>query len=441
MKAGVALLSLVLCSPLALAGADEALPITLAEALQRAEHESPDLLAVRQRALAQAERAGSLARAARPRLSLGTEGFRTDNPARVFASRLNSGDFTQADFGIERLNDPASLSHLSTVLSLELPVDAFGKLSARARAEEGLSRAVAAQGEDAAQEARLRVAQAYQRASLARAALGAGAHALQGARAREADVQARVEAGAALDADLLRVRARRRQREAELAERESESAIACAALGRAIGAFEGTRYAPVEGASAPAPLPGTLAEWQARALASRSAFAAARELETSADWALHVERRAQLPDLVVYAQAQDDRGDLSKGGQSYALGFGVRWSAFDATRSRRVAAAAADARASRLEARAAADQVRLEVESAWRLATSARQRYAAAAGGADEGREALRVIQERRRAGLATLTDELESETESLAAELQELRAATDAALADAALRRAAGLL
>jgi outer membrane protein TolC len=119
----------------------------------------------------------------------------------------------------------------------------------------------------------------------------------------------------------------------------------------------------------------------------------------------------------------------------------VRWSAFDATRSRRVAAAAADARASQLEARAAADQVRLEVESAWRLATSARQRYAAAAGGADEGREALRVIQERRRAGLATLTDELESETESLAAELQELRAATDAALADAALRRAAGLL
>jgi outer membrane protein TolC len=58
-----------------------------------------------------------------------------------------------------------------------------------------------------------------------------------------------------------------------------------------------------------------------------------------------------------------------------------------------------------------------------------------------EAREALRVVQERRQAGMATLTDELETEATSLAAELQELRAAAEAALADAALARAAGEL
>jgi outer membrane protein TolC len=63
----------------------------------------------------------------------------------------------------------------------------------------------------------------------------------------------------------------------------------------------------------------------------------------------------------------------------------------------------------------------------------------AASCGAEEGREALRVVRERRQAGIATLTDELETEAASLAAELQEMRAATDAALADAALERAAG--
>ncbi len=36
--------------------------------------------------------------------------------------------------------------------------------------------------------------------------------------------------------------------------------------------------------------------------------------------------------------------------------------------------------------------VRLEVETAWRRARAARERYAAAAGGAEEGREALRVV-------------------------------------------------
>jgi len=59
--------------------------------------------------------------------------------------------------------------------------------------------------------------------------------------------------------------------------------------------------------------------------------------------------------------------------------------------------------------------------------------------GTAEGREALRVVQERRQAGMATLTDELETEAASLAAELGELSAAADTALADAALARAAG--
>jgi outer membrane protein TolC len=83
--------------------------------------------------------------------------------------------------------------------------------------------------------------------------------------------------------------------------------------------------------------------------------------------------------------------------------------------------------------------VRLEVETAWHRARAARERYLAAKGGAEEGREALRVVQERRRAGRATLTDELETETAALAAELGEIRAVAEAALADSALRRAAG--
>jgi outer membrane protein TolC len=83
--------------------------------------------------------------------------------------------------------------------------------------------------------------------------------------------------------------------------------------------------------------------------------------------------------------------------------------------------------------------VRLEVSLAWRRAVAARERHAAAAGGAEEGREALRVVHERRLAGMATLTDELETETAALGAALEEIGAAAEVALADAALRRAAG--
>ena len=77
----------------------------------------------------------------------------------------------------------------------------------------------------------------------------------------------------------------------------------------------------------------------------------------------------------------------------------------------------------------------------WRLggAAIAMVVYAAASGGLEEGREAFRVVQERRKAGLATLTDELETETAALGAALQEIGAAAEVAIADAALRRAAG--
>jgi outer membrane protein TolC len=119
----------------------------------------------------------------------------------------------------------------------------------------------------------------------------------------------------------------------------------------------------------------------------------------------------------------------------------LRWTLFDSARGKRVAAASAETRAAELEASAAADQVRLETETAFLRAQASRERYAAAAGGALEGREALRVVQERRRQGMATLTDELETEAASLQAELEELRAASEAAIADAALRRSAGAL
>ena len=151
------------------------------------------------------------------------------------------------------------------------------------------------------------------------------------------------------------------------------------------------------------------------------------------------EKSAYWPELGVFGQLYDNRLQVSDGSQAWAVGVGLRWTPFDASRGKREAAALADERAARQDTRAAADQVRLEVATAYRRGVSARERHSAAAGGAEEGREALRVVQERRQAGMATLTDELETEAEALSAALEEIAAAADVAIADAALRRAAG--
>jgi outer membrane protein len=433
-------LALALVSSVAATRARAAdVPVTLGEALALAEKANPELQAASARVEAQAARAESVRRMRWPRVGVGVDWSRMDLPAGVFASKLNSGQFAAADFGVARINDPGALNHLGTNLTLELPIDVFGKVGTRASALAAQGDSSAAATRDATQEVRMRVIEAYRQAELAARSVEVTERVLAVAKAREAEIEARVDAGGALKADLLRARARRREREADVAERRSRHQVALAGLARLLGAPPGTSYVPTEGPPAVAPLQGDEAAWVERALGQRPALDAARRRTEAASALAKSEKNGLLPDVGVYGQVWDDRIDVDKGNQSWAVGVGLKWSPFDPTRGKREAAATAEQRAAEFDARAAADQVRLEVATAFRRAVSARERYSASSGGAEEGREAFRVVQERRKAGMATLTDELETETAALGAALQEIGAAAEVAIADAALKRAAG--
>src|SRR5512134_270178 len=101
----------------------EDVPITLAEALALAGQANPELQAASARVEAQAARTESVRRMRRPRLGLSLGWSRMDLPAGVFANKLNSGEFTTADFDVASINDPSALDHLGTSLSLEMPID------------------------------------------------------------------------------------------------------------------------------------------------------------------------------------------------------------------------------------------------------------------------------------------------------------------------------
>jgi outer membrane protein TolC len=421
-------------------GATETTPLTLAEALAIAEAKNPDIQSARESATAENVRAEAVMRQRWPSLALSSGYYYTNNPSAVFAHKLNSGQFSQEDFAIDRLNAPDALSHLNTTLALQVPLDVFGKVGAYGKAQAAAGQAAFAATREGLQELRLQVVRAYHQAALARRAVAVTERAVETARAREADMEARVAEGAALKADLLRARARRRTREAELAERRGETRVAGAALARLLGADPGTEYEPAEAPPEPEPLQGEEESWSARAATQRAAQETASRKVEATEWALKGEDKSLLPDLALFGQVQDDRNTFGSN-QTGSVGAMLRFNAFDGSRSKRKAVAEASLRAAQQQARAVADQVRLEVAMAFRRAMAARERFAAAAGGAEDGREALRVIQERRQAGMATLTDELETEVASLAAELGELEARTAVAIADAELRRAAGEL
>ena len=188
----------------------EDVPLTLTEALALAEKANPELQAKAARVEAQAARTESVRRMRWPRLGLTMAWSRMDLPAFVFANKLNSGEFTMADFDVSSLNDPSAQSHLGSNLSLEMPIDVFGKVGTMASASAAYGDAASAGTRDATQEIRMRVVEAYRQAEMAGRAASVTERVVGVARAREAEIQARVEAGGALQADLLRARARRR---------------------------------------------------------------------------------------------------------------------------------------------------------------------------------------------------------------------------------------
>ncbi len=176
------------------------------------------------------------------------------------------------------------------------------------------------------------------------------------------------------------------------------------------GRREGVAYVPSEGPPAVAALAGEETAWVARALRQRAVLEAARRRQEAAVAFAKTEKNGLLPDIGAFASVPDDRVSAGSS-QAWAVGLGVRWTPFEPARGKREAAASADARAAEHDAARRRDQVRLEVRrvSRARGARAPRRR----GGGAEEGREALRVVRERRKAGLATLTDELETEAEA----------------------------
>jgi outer membrane protein TolC len=414
-------------------GAEE---IALQAALELARASNPALAAAHRRAEAAAGEAAAAARSASwPRLALASDWTATDQPSAVFARRLDAGTLATRDLAPDRLSSPEPYSHLGTALALEVPIDLSGRAGAQRLDADARSRVASAALRDAELETDLQVSAAWHRALVAAQAVAATEQTLAGSLAREAELDARQSEGAALQADLLRAKARRRRLEAELASRRGERSTARAALALAVGSER-----PLEPAGAPAvPMPpGELAPWLVAA-GDAAAVAAARAAAEAAAARETAELRGARPDVLLSAQLRDDRGPLDEGQESWAGGAMLRWSLFDPQRASRRTAASSARAAAEADLEAVLARARFATEAAWHAAAATHERWLAARGGTEEGREALRVVRERRGAGLATLTDELETEAAALAAELDELAAAAEAAIARAALVRAAG--
>jgi outer membrane protein TolC len=411
------------------------LPLTLAEALQRARDSSPRLDQLRFLETG-SEAALRGARAQRwPVLSLSGSYARNSNvPELSFAF---PGGPTQTVF-------PNIPDTFRTRADLAVPLYTGGRVGASIRSAE--QQRLASTSDLTAGQADLveETTRAYWSLVRAGEVERVLREAIASYEAHLRDVTNLMQAGMAARNDLLSVQVARDRAELDRLEAANFAETANADLLRLLGEPLGARIQPTEPLEAPPSAPEEVTALVATALSNRPEIAALRARVEAARAAVGVARAAKLPQAsalggLEYSNPNQRVLPLEATWQStWSVGVAVSLLAFDGGRTS-AAAAEAQARADALRSQLAdlERQVRLEVTARLLDVETARAGLVVATRNVEAARDSVQVGRDRYREGLTRSSELLDAETDLLRAELDRTVAVTRIRIAGAALDRA----
>ncbi len=425
-------------SALPLAAAEPA-QLSLADALARGRTGGRETTAAdaRQRAAEAKVRQASSYRL--PQVRLSEQWIRTDSPADAFGMLLNQERFSFPSFVAGDPNSPAALTTAISRLEIEVPIWTGGELKARvaqARLAAGAAGETAARAGDqaavAAAEAWIRLAEAREALALfERSRATVAAHV---ALARDYTAQ-----GMIVRSELLRAEVELARVDDLLAEARGNARVAEDNLAFRLGEPLGTAYALAPLVDPPA-LGRARADWLAAANGRRD-LAGARQLLAAGELESKALAGGLFPRIGVVARHDLVDGHLfGRHGDSTTVAALATFDLFDGGRKRAaIAAARAEAEAGRADVERFAEGVKLETQQAYESASVALERRATAATALSAAAEAVRIVEERFRAGVLKTADVLDAATAQRDAEMRELVARAEAWLAQLHLALASG--
>jgi len=352
---------------------------------------------------------------------------------------LRQANFQAEDLGLDPLNRPAAYSGFATTVALELPLFAPEGLYQHAAARRGAN-ARHAGVERAVETMSFMVVRAYWNVQLASAELRAIESALAAARAHAEQAEAFREQGlvTGLDARLARVRAA--ELETRLIATDASAANARSALAVLLGMDVFTEIELTD--SLTQAKDSSCLGSNTCDVSARSDLVASRLGVDAANLAVRAAVASNLPSIAAFG-ALSRYGRTSPWGEGsgdWTVGIGVTWSPFRALSgigAVRRARAERDAVVARLEA--AENQARLEVISAERMLVASAEQVVVAQAAREEAVVALEQARLRYSAGTAPVTEFLDVQAASVAAELNLLSVRRQHAVARAALDFAYG--
>jgi len=414
----------------ALASGAGAAELTMEESALTALDNNPTVLAASERSLA----AGARSKQAKGHrwfsLNLSEIYSYTNNPAEVFAFKLNQGRFDFGEFTMTDPNDPDWLTTWITRLELTVPIYTGGQLGNRINQADHMASAEELRLAHTRDKVVFDTITAYTNLAKARDQVELMTTSRETTAEHVEIAQAYAAQGLILDAEVLKARVFLAQMDELLAQANNGARLAEAALNFEMGTDQNV---PRQITPMPLPptAPGDLDDWVDVAVDRRHDLRAARlELEagrleekTTKPW--------YLPEVAATGKYElyDDSIFGSNGHSGSVMAF-ARLNLFQGgAESASREAARHEAAAGEADVRRFEEGVRLEVQQAWHDLHTSKVRLSTATNSLTAAREALRVREHRFKQGLDKMIDLLDAETALREAELRELVARYDVSL------------
>lgn len=406
---------LLLNSPLT---AQQVQQLTLPQAVAIALEHNPR----RKAALAETHVAGSDVQQAKsaflPRIDFSESITRSNDPVYVFGTRLRQSRFTAADFALNRLNQPTPISNFRTRFGGQWNLfDSFGSRLNLQRARQ-VNETASEQLAMTDQQTVFGVVQAYYQLLFAGRQLELAEMSTKTAQAVVDDSHTRVEAGTAVESDLLTAKVNLATRQEELVRARNAVSFARAQLNASQGVPLSHEYeiaaVLVERKLAEVPL----AVAEEKAIQGRHDLKQASSQVAAQKTGVQLAKSAFGPRVDVFAASEiNSPSFLTNGSNNWTAGAELRIDLFSGGQKR----ARLSHENALLEQASAArqtveDNVRLEVRRAFYDWDSARQTIEVARAAVAQAEESLRITHNRYSSGLTTITELLKTEDSARAA-------------------------
>lgn len=421
-------------------GAAAAEPVPLPAAANLMFENNPLLQQKRLQAQTAAEQASSVRALYLPQIDFAQSLTRSNNPVFAFASLLNQGNFTQADFAFDSLNHPDALNDVSSRFQLGWLMYDFGKREAQVGAADSMRR-TAALAEEAARSGLLQeLVKRYYAVSLAQQRLVTARDSLASAQSRKQQAADRVEQGLAVSVEALSAEvflARCRQ---EVIEAENQTQIAVAALREILGVAD------------PQPMETTaLAEkeyrvrdlswWQEQMQTRRAELKIAGEGRRMAASGTTQARAEFFPTLQAYSAYEWHGKSLETTGQNWTAGVELRWNLFHGhSDSAQVSIARLHEREAEQKERETRNALALQLESAYYRFSAALEKVKVSQASLQQASENRRIYADRYAAGLASIQDSLQADAAYSESRMMHLQNLFEVEVSHSELLAAAGL-